>query len=108
MELFLNKPSKLGDLLYKITITNRRTSTKAISDIPTTSHGTVWNIRHQLGFQYVPPIQTLYLSVNQLQKRLEFCRYHLENNSDWTNVLFTNEIAFCLDHDHRWVRKRKG
>ena len=42
------------------------------------------------------------------EKRLEFCRYHLENNSDWTNVLFTDESAFYLNHDHRWVWKRKG
>ena len=54
------------------------------------------------------PIQTFYLSASQIQKRLEFCRYHLENNLDWTNVLFTVENVFCLDHDHRWVWKRKG
>ena len=48
----------LIEVIKSIEITNRRMTTKEISDIleesknlPTNSYGTVWNIRHQLGFQ---------------------------------------------------------
>ena len=68
----------------------------------------MWNIRHQQGFRYLPKIQTFYVSENQRQKRVEFCTHHLQNNTDWTSVLFSDESSFYLDNDHRWVWRRRG
>ena len=105
----------LSDAIESITCSNRRMGTKAIvgiladnQNLPSPSYGTVWKIRHQLGFRYLPPVQTFFVSESQRQKRVEFCKYHLENHTDWSNVLFTDESAFYLDNDHRWVWRRKG
>ena len=50
------------DLMTKV---NRRMSTQTIvdamstsNDLPHPSYGTVWKIRHNLGYKYLPPIDT--------------------------------------------------
>ena len=106
---------ELANKIESITNSNRRISTNSIVNIikdnqnlPSVSYGTVWKMRHQLGFKYLPPIETFFVTDEQRQKRVQFCTHHLQNSTNWRNVLFTDESAFYLNNDHRWVWRRKG
>lgn len=100
------------DRVRSMTQNNRRMSTKDIANILSEnnhiSYGTVYTIRKQIGFNFLPPINTFYISQAQRDARLQFSKFHLDNKTDWTKVLFTDESAFYLDNNHRWLWRRRG
>lgn len=51
---------------------------------------------------------TFELTEEQRVNRLNFANFHLQNNTNWSNVLFVDESAFYLDNSHRWVWRRRG
>lgn len=70
------------DLMTKV---NRRMSTQTIvdamstsNDLPHPSYGTVWKIRHNLGYKYLPPIDTFFITEEQRQKRLAFAQTNIQ------------------------------
>ena len=72
------------------------------NEFPHISYGTVHSIRHNLGFNYLPPYQTFPISELQRSNRFQFSQFHINAQTDWTKVLFVDESSFYLDNSHRW------
>ena len=115
----LGAPRKVTDELEReiisITTANRRMGLHTISNIisenpsfPSISHQTVANVKHKYGFDFLPPKHTFYLTDQQRQDRITFANYHLNANTDWSSVLFTDESMFVLDSNRRWLWRRRG
>lgn len=105
----------LKNYVDNVTRQNRRMGTKTIVELlknddqlPNASYGTINTIRHSLGYNYLPPIDTFDLTEEQRVNRLKFANFHLQNHTNWSNVLFVDESAFYLDNSHRWVWRRRG
>lgn len=101
--------------VVNLTIANRRMAAKSISDIinqnpqlNSISASTVYRIKHEMKFNYLPPIHTFFTTQEQRTRRVHFAQKHLNLGTDWSNVLFTDESSFELDSSHRWVWKRRG
>ena len=45
--------------------------------LPNASYGTINTIRHSLGYNYLPPIDTFDLTEEQRVNRLKFANFHL-------------------------------
>ena len=115
----LGAPRKVTDELEReiisITTANRRMGLHTISNIisenpsfPSISHQTVANVKHKYGFDFLPPKHSFYLTDQQRQDRITFANYHLNANTDWSSVLFTDESMFVLDSNRRWLWRRRG
>ena len=59
--------------------------------------------RNRLGLCYRPPIRSVKLSASAKEKRLAFTAFHLQNKTNFKNVIFTDEAWFQLDRNKRWV-----
>jgi hypothetical protein len=68
---------------------------------------TIFRIRHNLGFIFLPPIATFSLNIAQIARRLQFAQYHLTEGTDWSRPIFTDESSFVLG-DRRWIWRRRG
>lgn len=56
----------------------------------------------------MPPIHTFLTTQIQRENRIKFCKYHIDNETSWENVLFTDESSFELNSANRWIWRRRG
>ena len=66
------------------------------------------SVRHDLKFNFIPPIHTFLTTKVQRKVRVEFCQHHIENETDRSSVIFTDESSFELDSSSRWIWRRRG
>ena len=59
--------------------------------------------RNRLGLCYRQPIRSVKLSSSAKEKRLAFTSFHIQNKTNFRNVVFTDEAWFQLDRNKRWV-----
>lgn len=89
----IGRPSIISKELIQnvnsLTYNNRRMSINTIvcilqgsDQIPHPSYGTVWKIRHDLGYNYLPPTDTFYITEGKRVKRLAFCQTNLQANTN--------------------------
>lgn len=72
----------------------------------TISVATIQQLRRLLGFRPVHYRRRPVLSDNAKRKRLQYC---LENiDSDWENIIFTDESMFILTDEHEVIWKQPG
>ena len=109
------RTTELIEYIDKMTKRNRRMSNEElariirnISQLPNVSPSTVQKIRRELGYKFLPPLRTFFLSDEQKIARLAFCVKHLNENTKWDNVLFTDECYFWLGEDHRPLYRKRG
>ena len=75
---------------------------------PTTySHEFVRKIRHDLGYDFLPPITRFPLTEAQITNRLSFANHHLSVETNWGNVIFVDESSFELGANSRWVWRKR-
>lgn len=53
---------------------------KSIETLPSESYGTVNSIRHELKYNYLPPIKTFEITEHQRANRLVFSSKHIQGN----------------------------
>ena len=100
--------------IINLTMQNRRMSGQTIASIVSQNFNTsispslVYTVKHKHLFHFLPPIHTFAVTDNQRQNRISFCQYHLQQQTDWDSVLFTDECSFELSPSHRWIWRRKG
>ena len=56
-----------------------------------------------MGLKFRPPIRSVLISPSAAQKRFNFTKQHLEQKSDFKNVVFTDESWFVLGKNSKWV-----
>ena len=87
--------SDIEDFINKTTLLNRRMTNAQLSQLVfrqfavSVSDSSIANVRKKLGFKFLPPIHTFFLSREQKIKRVEFCEKH--KNTSWDKTLFTDE-----------------
>ena len=59
--------------------------------------------RRDSGLIYRQPIQSGYITASAAKKRFEFTKFHIENNTDFSKTVFTDESWFILGRNKRWV-----
>lgn len=97
-----------------LTTANRRMPANQIANIISENNNVsispslVYSIKHQEGFKYLPPVNTFFTTETQRENRIKFCEYHLNNQTDFDNFLFTDESSFELSASHRWLWRRRG
>jgi transposase len=97
-----------------ITIRNYRMTNHQLAEIllqqsilPQVSTSTIERIRKDIGFEYLPPNHTFFLTEKQKVDRFNFANNHI--NDVWNSNLFTDESYFWLGHHQRRLyRKRNG
>ena len=67
------------------------------------SDRTINMYRNEAGLQYRPPIRSVLITPTAAQKRFDFTKYHLENQTDFSNIVFTDESWFFLGSNSKWV-----
>lgn len=67
------------------------------------SDRTINMYRNEAGLQYRPPIRSVLITPTAAQKRFDFSKYHLENQTDFSNIVFTDESWFFLGSNSKWV-----
>lgn len=72
------------------------------------SKQTIYNVRKEQGYQYLPPRTRTDLTRNQMIRRKEFARIHLNNDTDWNRVLFSDESWFFLDSTTGHIWRKRG
>ena len=79
------------------------------NDLPQSlSEQTIMRARKKLGFLHLPPLRSYKISNSGIQKRIEFAQLHLQNSTDYRNVIFTDESWFELNANKRWIYRRPG
>lgn len=66
------------------------------------SRTTVNNYRNEI-MKFRQPIRSVYISDQAALKRYLFTKHHIENNTNFSNVVFTDESWFLLGRNSRWV-----
>jgi hypothetical protein len=69
---------------------------------------TIDGIREDLGYTWSSRWSTFVLTEKHIALRLSFANHHLENNTSWSNVLFSDESYFEIGPDRRMVWRRTG
>lgn len=64
---------------------------------------TVNRCRNEMKMQYRPPICSVYISPEAAMKRKNWTGFHLENETHFMDVAFSDESWFQLDRNNRWV-----
>jgi transposase len=72
------------------------------------SRESIRRIRLNLGFSYLPPIHTFFLTPTQIQNRLRFAQREIAQPRDWGSVIFTDESYFWLGEDNRALWRKRG
>lgn len=109
------KSNDLVEYIDSITKINRRMSNEQVSKIikdnpkfENVSATLVRQIRQELGYKFLPPIRTFILTQQQKVARLNFCLKHIQEKTNWDNVLFTDESYFWLGEDYRPLYRKRG
>ena len=97
---------ELVRLVDSITRENGSFSDENLANILGTSKTTVNRIRHDLKYSYRPLHHAPLFTDRHIQKRMEFCIAH--QNDNWAKVLFTVESRFATSPDSpvMWWTKR--
>ena len=97
---------ELVRLVDSITRENGGVSDGVLANILGTSKATVNRIRHDLKYSYKPLHHAPLLTDRHIQRRMEFCIAH--QNDNWAKVIFTDESRFATSPDSpvRWWTKR--
>lgn len=66
------------------------------------SDTTINNYRNKI-MQFRQPIRSVYISEQSAEKRFLFTDYHLKNNTNFLNTVFTDESWFVLGRNSKWV-----
>ena len=69
----------------------------------TVSARTINRARNESGLTFRPPIRSVKISEQAKIKRYNFTHYHLENKTNFRNVVFADESWFLLGRNKRWV-----
>ena len=56
-----------------------------------------------MGLKYCPPIRSVNISPIAAARQFEFTKFHIENSSNFKNIMFTDESWFELGINIRWV-----
>lgn len=64
---------------------------------------TINNYRNEAGLHYRHPIRSVLISPTATPKRFDFTKFHLENRTDFSSIVFTDESLFSLGSNSRWV-----
>ena len=64
---------------------------------------TINRCRNCLGLTFRPPIRSVCISQSASEKRFNFTKFHIENNTDFRKIVFTDESWFLLGRNKRWV-----
>jgi hypothetical protein len=72
------------------------------------SERTVDRARHDLKFDYLTPILTVQLTAAAKAKRIQFCEYHIHNNSHFRTTIFSDESKFQLGPNMMKMWRRPG
>ena len=65
------------------------------------SDTTVNRCRNKIALHYRPPLRSVFLTPNAIALRKSFAQNHL--NSNWQNVVFSDESSFQLGQHKKWV-----
>jgi hypothetical protein len=115
----LGAPKKISNQIIarveELTLAHRRMSCGTISNIIAEefypiSVGSVSKIRRNLGFEFLFPMRTFFLTDIQKANRLQWClkERDLTRRRDWNKVIFTDESYFWLGEDNRRLWRRPG
>ncbi|KAJ6229129.1 transposable element-related [Anaeramoeba flamelloides] len=111
------KPIKTQEILEIIeleTKNDRKLSCDKLSNLLKENHdiemsGTsVWRIRKALKFKFKAPKVKPKLTEQSKMKRLEFAQYHLEKQTNWKKVVFTDETWFYLESLNGFIWRQWG
>ena len=71
------------------------------------SRSTVNKIRHQIGFKWRPQKIIQALNENQIEKRIKFGNFILDNHISGSDIFFSDESRICLSNDSKcvWMKK---
>ena len=105
------RPSKntveVRNTVESITFANPRMGNTAIASVmseppsPTTySHELIRQIRHDLGYNFLPPITRFPLTDGQIANRLSFAEHHLSVDTDWGTVILSTKQPSSLEQTH--------
>lgn len=78
------------------------------NDISHISENTVGTARHKSGLIYAPPRKTVLISESKRKTRINWCLNHLNNKTNFQNVIFTDESWFELGPNRRWLWRSKS
>ena len=57
---------------------------------------TVNRYRNLLHLEYKAPIRSVFLSEKAVEQRKNFTNFHLNNKTNWKNIVFSDESWFML------------
>ena len=69
----------------------------------TVTKRTINRYRVEMGLRYRPPFRSANITPTAAQKRFEFTKFHIENLTNFKNIVFTDESWFELGRNSRWV-----
>ena len=64
--------------------------------------------RNQINLKYRQPIRSVLISDQEAAKRLSFTKLHIDNQTCWRNVVFSDEAWFLLGRRKKWVWVNKN
>ncbi len=64
---------------------------------------TIHKIVKNLGYTKIRPVLRPTLKENHKEQRMQYCKYHINKQSQFTNTLFTDEVLFELNDNRRLV-----
>ncbi|KAJ3441128.1 transposable element-related [Anaeramoeba flamelloides] len=108
------KTQEISDIIETETKNNRTLSCERLSNLLKESHdiemsGTsVWRIRKALKFKFKAPKVKPKLTEQSKIKRLNFAKYHLEKQTNWKKVVFTDETWFYLESLNGFIWRQWG
>ena len=94
------------------TIEDRRVSGMALASELETKFGvkisekTIERVRHELGFKYRPPINSVLLTPRAKQRRVAWAQEQLDIRRDWSKVVFSDESYFHLTPEKTFLWRR--
>lgn len=103
----LDKPHKIyiyAQTIRKPWITAQELvdSLKIVFDLKV-SASTVNRYRNKTTLKYRPPLRTVYITENAKKLRYDFTEKHINLNTSWENVVFSDESSFQLGVHKKWI-----
>ena len=69
---------------------------------------TVNRARALLGYNFKPPLRSVYLTEAAKRTRISWCRQRIAENACWQSVIFSDESYFELQPSKRWLWRKPG